>query len=686
MLSWSVFSSRSALEGDKVRLLRLLGLLAVIVVAYFAGYLFYQRSLSEFFPSWLLNRVPALYVYTRWLPADLVTLAWWLSAGAALGFGLLASSLRAEPIRLVERPANLPTRRHWIGRTLLLLSLLATVAAVLFLTVMSGTDRFVPLLWAAAVLLFLAGCGVAALPRRSNVPSATADAPPRIQPEGSWPLLILILIVAGFLFSWRWFELPTPIDAELAQWGLQALALLRGEETAIFTATIIPRLAATPLALVVALSGDTLLGFRLTGLVAGLLTVWGTWLLGCELFRRLPRFGPYGELVEDDGRTAALLAAALLVTSTAMSYFARLPLFLEPVAWGVLGLWALMRGLRTGDLLAVGLGGVLHGLAFLLYPTGIVFPLSGLCWWAGVWLLQPGWLRPPGSALKRRWLGAGWLGGLVVTAAPQLAVWVQTPAAFRDRFTGTLLPDWDPLLSLLNLAGRHEAHFSVVGDGLHPVATGLLILAAGNLLLNLDRLAGWALFTWSLVALVVGGALASPMTQWPGLLPLLPALALTLAFGLDRIRVTLLEAVGGWAAQTTTYLLLGLVVWLSLLSWSGQSQLSQTTGAAATYTAQALRTLPPGQGAVLVLGERQADVNWEAPAIRLLVGERLPPADRRTITPADGLETLPPRSTVVLQPEERWLLDELRERYPGGRRTVWRDNRGNPVLYLYEVP
>jgi hypothetical protein len=490
---------------------------------------------------------------------------------------------------------------------------------------------------------------------------------------------------AGFLFSWRWYELPAQIDAELAGWGLHALALLRGEETALFTGTAIPRLAAAPLALAIALSGDTLLGLRLTGLVAALLTVSGTWLLSCELFRRLPRVGPYGDTVEDDGRTAALLAAALLATSTTMSYFARLPFFLEPVAWGVLGLWALVRGLRTGDRLAVGVSGVLHGLALLFYPVGLLFPLIALCWWVGVWLLLPGWLRPPGSGQRRRWLAAGWFGGLAVTAAPQMAVWVQTPGAMRDRFTATLLPDWAPWLSLLNPGGLHQAEINLAGGGLPLILTALLILAVGNLLLNLDRLAGWALFTWLLVTLVVGGALAPQLNQWPGLLSLLPALALTLAFGLDRIRVTLLETAGGWAAQTTTYLLVGLVVWLGLVSLGEQSRMGQSTGAAATYTAQALRTIPPGQETILVLGERQAEVNWEAPVIRLLAGERLSSTARRTVTPAGGIENLPPQSTVILQLEERPLLDQLRDLYPDGQSTVWRDSSGNPVLYLYFV-
>jgi hypothetical protein len=684
-LFWPVFSSRSLLEGDKVRLLRLLGLLAVLAAAYFAGYLFHQRSLSEFFPSWLLNWVPALYGYTRWLPADLMTVALWLGAGAALGFGLIAPSVQTELPSWTERSANRPPRRR-LGRAFLLVSLFATLAAVGMLPFVQGAAEFVAPLWAAAVIFFLAGCGAMAEPQRPAASLTTLDDRPPVQPEASWPLLVLILLVAGFLFSWRWFELPAQIDPDLAAWGLQALALLHGEETALFTATAIPRLAAAPLALGVALSGDTLLGLRLTGLIAGLLTVWGAWLLGCELFRRPPRIGPYGETIEDDGRTAALLAAALLATSTAMSYFARLPLFLEPVAWGVLGLWALVRGLRTGDLLAVGLGGVLHGLALILYPVGLVFPLIALCWWAGVWLLQPGWLRPAGSVSRRRWLGAGWLGGLVVTTAPQVVLWVQTPDSWRDRFSATLLPDWGSWLSLLNLAGGHQTPFDLVGGGLRPLIIALLILAVGNLLLNLDRLAGWALFTWLLVTLVVGGALAPQLNQWPGLLSLLPALALTLAFALDRIRVTLLETAGSWAAQTTTYLLVGLVLWLGLMSLSDLGQMGQTNGAAATYTAQALRTLPPGQQPILVLGERQAEVNWETPVIRFLVGDHLPPTARQTITPTDGLAALPPQSTVILQPEEQPLLNELRQRYPDGQRTVWRDHRGNPMLYLYAVP
>ncbi|RIK44991.1 MAG: hypothetical protein DCC55_00475 [Chloroflexi bacterium] len=668
-----------------MRLLRLFGLLAVIAVAYFASYIFHQRSLSEFFPSWLLHWVPALYVYTRWLPADLLTLALWLSAGAALGFGLIVPSLQAEAPAFLERVPR-PRARWRSGYALLLLGLAAALAGVILLVSIRNAGGYVQLIWAAAVLLFLAGCSLAAEPRRPAAPSTTPGDPPLIRPEGSWPLFLLILVAAGLLFGWRWLDFPTQIDPEVAQGGLHALALLRGEETEIFTATAVPRLAAVPLALMIALGGDALLGIRLAGLFAALLTVLGGWLLGCELFRRPPRAGPYGEVVEDDGRSAALLAAALLAATPAIISFSRLPFFLEPVAWGGLGLWALLRGLRTGDLLAVGVSGVLHGLAVLLYPSGIVFPLIALFWWVGVWLLQPGWFHPPGRIRERRWLGLGWVGGLAVTIAPQLVIWTQTPDLFLSRFGGTLLPGWGAFLAVLSSAAQRDASFNGAGGWLHPMIAPLLILAVGNLLLNLDRVAGWALFTWSIITLVSGSTLAPLANQWPALLPILPALALALAFTVDRIRVTLLDTVGAWGAQATLYLLFGLVVWLGIWSWSEQRNAVLTTGDSATYTARALRTLPPERVAVLVLGERQAEVNWETPVIRLLAGERLPSAAQRTTTPTAGLELLPPQSTVILQPEERWLLDALQQRYPGGRRTVWRDGNANPMLYMYEVP
>ena len=76
-----------------MRLLRLLALAGVLLLAYFAQYLFDHGTLSSFYPAWALDRLPFLQVTTIWLADDLYTLGLWLFALAVIIFGLLAPPL-----------------------------------------------------------------------------------------------------------------------------------------------------------------------------------------------------------------------------------------------------------------------------------------------------------------------------------------------------------------------------------------------------------------------------------------------------------------------------------------------------------------------------------------------------------------------------------------------------------------
>jgi hypothetical protein len=294
-----------------------------------------------------------------------------------------------------------------------------------------------------------------------------------------------------------------------------------------------------------------------------------------------------------------------------------------------------------------------------------------------------GWLHAR-STPNRRWLLPTWLGGLATAILPQLVLWVQAPRAFTGRFPGLLLPNLGDLLVLVNLDAYRGEPLAFPSTGVALFLAPVLILALGNLLLNLDRLTGWALFTWSLVALILGNGLAPQPHFWPVFLPLLPALALTLAFTLDRIRAALLITAGTWTTQATTYLAMGLVIWVVVLGWIEDQEYLQATGDPITATAVLLASLPAERTPILVLGERRAAINWETPLVQLIT--RRPPTAQQTLTPAAWPETLPARSTLVLQPEDQALLAEVQTRYPGGQLTIRRDRLSNPLLFVYELP
>lgn len=668
-----------------MRFLRLAGLVASVAATYFANYIFQQQSLSKFFPGWALQRFPALYPLTRWLPEDLLRLALWISLLGALVFGLVATSwptAGAAPYRLIRIGA--PKRR--IGRIIIGLALVGSLAVLGLLFWQGEETWYTQSLWAAGILAYLLGSLIASEPPL-RIKLSSQRATPR--PEQSWPLLLLLLGGFGLLWGWQWWTNLLLLNPTVAELGLQAQAQQREFVTVLFSGeSTLPPLATATLALFSYVSGDTLAAFQITGLLSTLICLVATWVLGCELFRRRPRQGQYEETLEDQGQWVVLLAVALLIVSPVIFYFSQYPVYLEPVAWGILGLWALLHGLRLADRLAVGLSGVLLGWATLLYPSGLVFLPVAIGWWIGVWLLQPGWLQSSAGAPKR--IGSAlsffWIGGLLSVLAPQIGLWIQQPTRLSALFVGNPLPTLDELLMLLSLGSYHGAPLDFPSAGLSVVIAPLVILALGNLLLNLDRLVGWLLFVWTIGALVIGSLLAPYGQYWPVFLPLLPALVLSIALMLDRLRLTWLETAGTWSTQAITYLITGLVLWAGLLGWLAYDDFRRTAGDPVSRIAQQLTTLNREQSIILVQGEGQPALDWENAMLQLVAQSRIPPRQRQTAGPDQWPNTLAPQSSFVLQPADQALLTTLQARYPDGQITVRRDLLGNPVLYLYNLP
>ena len=688
------------------------------------------------------------------------------------------------------------------------LALALTIAVGLPLLLTLGEPFWVRFAWLGGLVLFVgAGLLADALHRR---PSATAqvalDEASTAQPERGWPWLLLLLLLATLLVGWRLGDVPPRVPVESAGVALSARSLLAGEFSGLFRdASPLPPLAYTGTALALLASDvlnaaglprlglriDVLLGLRLGSLVTGLLLVVATWLLGCEVFRRAPSIaigepetlGEPGELeavdnaedssasaaieivpsktaatsdevtlpsethlLEDDGRTTALLAATLLATGYTFSHFSHQPLFLEPVLWGVGGLWALLRGVRERRLALVALSGAATGVAGLLYGSGLVFGLVGVVWWLGLWLLQHLWFTEGEPAVVERATAAGeieaiwavrrytalgqaawtWAGGWLVAMGPLLAVWLRTPSAFRgqtfepslfspvaeSQLQGVFLQNgawtifWqNARASLLafNLSGDASSLFGYPEAMIAGGLGALLLLGAGALLLNLDRLPGWLLLTWLLLAALAGSTLALAAPYWPHLLPLLPAAALTLAFALDRAATTVLELTTSRLGSLVAYLVVGLVAWTTLTGWTDYREfvLNRGTSAESTapsgvalsadvlpsddvlpsYLARALQSLPTDARVAL-----PAARYWDEPVVQLVSAGRV-----RFALPEGGVATtdLAALDYILLLPGDldaalidlRATANAAADAPPSTLRTV-RDGRANPVLYI----
>ena len=282
----------------------------------------------------------------------------------------------------------------------------------------------------------------------------------------------------------------------------------------------------------------------------------------------------------------------------ATMHFARLPFYMEPVAWGVIGLWLLQRSLRRAGWMGMALAGLAMGMATAVAPTGLVFPVVGGLWWMAVAIFNPGWM-PAGNRLRRFGI---WCGGLFLFLGPLIGSWLYAPTRLAAYLRAPALMDAilfspDSVLYGLNLRRTLLAFFyttdisTVFGYPdhlLHSLLAPLFVLAIGALLLNIDSWAGWTVLMWLVAGALIVTALSPRAPFAPVMLPILPAAALAVAFALDRLRVAILESAGAWLEQATLVIVTGLLLWVAVDSWLDYYHFA-ATGADTTSAVSACR-------------------------------------------------------------------------------------------------
>ncbi|MEZ4660156.1 MAG: hypothetical protein R2911_21575 [Caldilineaceae bacterium] len=369
-----------------MRYLRFGALAVALIAVYLAQYIFDYRSLNALFPTWFLDIFPSLYNVTRWLPEDLMDLATALTIFGALVFGLVSTPWVGE----YPKPVHRPTRSLHSGTTaragmILMVAALGIVVSIAGRALSGGKSSTLDFAWLLGIALYLVGSGLidSVLFRRRTllVLQTNPQVAQLARPYRGWPILAVILLGALCIFGWELSQLPMPIEPVEVESGLQALALARNESSGLFTPgrDALPQIANWPAALSMRLTGRVLWAARLSSVLHGLLLVAATWLLSCELFRRIPREGPYEVILEDDGRWLAHWAAMLAAVGHVAVHFSRISVYLAPVAWGTFGLWMLLRGLRTRSYSLLALSGLGIGLAGIMYASGLLFGSSRRC-------------------------------------------------------------------------------------------------------------------------------------------------------------------------------------------------------------------------------------------------------------------------------------------------------------------
>ncbi len=818
-----------------MRLIRLLLLALTVGVSYIAQSIFDQRHLTVLldFPlgaaGTLGIRIPGLSELDKMSPDELVGLGMFTVLLASIGFGLVSSRLlpifrfhnlpedEASSTGLVLSQQTLRDQNNarpalpLVGSAATLLG----VALVLVVAAQVGTfgvdTPFVHAIWLGGLLLFLIGSiGVqrtryafqernrsASSERGTIVRSLNGNLPLEVRPTDGWPLLLVVLLAAMILYLWQLWRIPARIDHVVAEIGLQSLDILRGNTTSLFFSgmTDLPMLAYVPSALMIELTGDPLFGVRLAGVGSGLLMIISTWLLCCELLRRVPRISRFGTILEDDGRWIALLAAMIVAFGHVTLHYSRLPIYLGPVAWGTLGMWALLRGLRRQHLPSLALSGMMIGLAGVLYAGGLFFVLVAPLWWIGVWFLNRHWFYADGGTIDNQNIGIQntgnlnignlrtsqqallvtqtdelslprytgnesffyWLGGLVVVLAPFLASWFRFPYLFTNYLqTDYLIPaaaearnqalahaqtvDYHFLDNLrltlftFNIYPNSGSLLDITSPFLNGWLAPLLFLGLGALVLNLDRLPGWLLLISFFVG-IISGAVSLSVPFWLRLLPLIPLVAIVIAFAIDRIRVALLETAGTWLEQTTVYLAIGFIAWASMQGWLTFYDYGLRQEATSSHVGRAIQAMDFDQTAVLLLRDVQSasqsdsagegeqenarnpiDASTElsdlaggednasqteamaantasilqqngldATVIEFIASNIDGPRERIVLEIGEWPDSLPERSRLLIQPSDSGILEEIKQRYGEGQLTPVRNLRGDPALYIYDI-
>ena len=693
-----------------MRYLRFAALVVALIAAYLAQYIFNFRSLNDFFPIWFLDTFPTLYNVTRWLPEDLMDLAMVLTIFAALVFGLVSAPWVGE----YPKPVHRPDRSLHSGTTarsgMVLMVVALCIVVLIAARALSGdSSRVLDFVWLLGLALYLLGSVLidsVLFRRRTLLVLQTNPQVARLaRPYRGWPWLAVILAGAFCLFTWELGQLPARVEPAEVQSGLQALALARDEASGLFTPGLdaVPKIANWPAALSMGLTGRVLLAARLSSVLHGLLLVAATWLLSCELFRRIPREGPYIVVLEDDGRWLANWAAMLVALGHVTIHFSRIPVYLPPVAWGILGLWMLLRGLRTRSYPLLALSGLGIGLAGITYASGLLFWIVTPLWWLGLWLLRRNWIDP-------RYVGMGvtgaltWFGGLMAMVLPVWGAWLHTPGAFAQfmRSALVLAPEAESRLALLYQQGGFTAIFGEnlrlillalnanpdVGSMatypaafLHSFVAPLFFLALGVLLLNLDRLPGWLLLSYLGGSLVFYGANAVA-PSWRLLLPLYPIAAICIAFALDRIRVTLLETAGTWLEQTSIYVIVGLILWVGVKDWTTYFEYGHLQANASAVTGRAIAEQGAPENSILLIAGA-APVHWADPVVEYVASGLRERATGPEYSLDNLPDTLPANAQLLIQPDSAAVLPLIQARYPEGAMQIERDLRGNIVLYVY---
>jgi hypothetical protein len=604
-----------------------------------------------------------------------------LIAGALL-FGAVAPRVSSFLPRL-EFPAEGPNsiasvwRNRWTLGWLSGAVALAAIALIVFTTM--GESAMLVLIWLVSIVALLISQMQNLRISRPRVPLEE-----RIYLVGLMGLLLIALVTRIYNLT----TLPYNFDGDFASVGLQARALLTGQQKQIFAYgwAAIPMLGYLPSWLSMGLFGNNLAGLNAAGVIEGLLIIVGVYLLGRDLFH--PRIG--------------LLAAALLTISYAHLAASRQCVYLDPVVFLVFGLYFLFVGIREGRGGAIVASGILTAFcALVYYPSRIIVFIAGFML-LYLLLFRRKWL------FARWWTIMLWVLAVLITLGPMLVVFMRDVNGFmsRAREVFILTPDLirhakgvyrvDTIPEILLEQARRSVllfhYYSDTGTQfgfrrplLDPFMAPLFTLGMGYALFQLRRFGPTLLLVWIVLGVIVGSLLTGNPPFWARLMLLLPpatllaALALNVIYELASHR---LEPMGSWARSIAPAALVLCLLVVGMFNWNTYVELKGIYATARTRIARYLADQPDLAKAYLVSN----DFNYRDREFEFLVPGRLiaslTPEQMETEIQPVGAPTL-----LVMTPEQGPQLQRLQQLFPNGTTETHIGNSPNEIaFYVFRLP
>ncbi len=515
-------------------------LLASLLLA-FAAQAVYQGRTQ---PLWLGS---ALYILALFL--------FWLLERRRQAYEPLAPDLSSS-LRVTA------STRLWVTAALALLLSLAAGVWVLHED-RSGSVLLPAILWLLACALLI---GAAWRHDRSLIkPQYEAG---RRLPRQELAAVLACTLLALALRLWQLAELPYPLNADEAAFGLETRKVLTGEIHNPFGTSWsgIPTMWFFVQAPFQELLGRDLFSIRLPSALLGAASVPLIYLLARSLF----------------GARVGLVSAVVLAAMPYHLHFSRMAInnVCDPF-FGILTAWLLVLAWQRSGVLSYTLAGASLALMQYGYPGGRVMPFV-----IGAWLLMLLWQRS--AALRERFSGLLFMAaGALVVALPLIRWYAERPDTLTARVgnIGLLQSPWLPTelargRNLLSIVGeqlsRSALAFNYYSDtsSFFNSRTAILTFLSGVLfvygvfwLLNRWRQPRSSLLLlWLTLTLLVGGILTINPPTSTRFVVLGPPVAIAIAIGLCSLVETARQAMplAGQVARGLLVASLAVVVALEL--------------------------------------------------------------------------------------------------------------------------